>query len=158
MPLSLLGDDPPPRGGLLGSGAPAAAPEPPDYTDRYNTALSPGEEYAYQQWLALQSAAQGRDLARDNFDYDMRGAYLGGAARSDNDHLPDTYKKPNHPTFSDQSQYHGANGQTGGSWQQFGERWFFVPSQTNLDFHGEAGLRDYLRRADPTVQLMPPAS
>jgi len=130
---------------------------PPDMSDRYNTALTPAEELAYQQWASIQSAVQGRDINRDNFDYDMRGAFRSGALQSENGHYPDTFKKPNHPSFSDQSQYHGADGNQGGAWQNFGGRWFFAPGPTNMQLHGPEGLQRYFQQNDPGVQLrLPP--
>lgn len=131
---------------------------PPDLTERYNTALTPDEELAYQNWAQIQSALQNRDVNRDLFNYDLRGAFKSGATQSPNGHLPDTFKKPNHPSFSDQSQYHGVDGFTGGSWRQIGGQWVFTPGQTNLQLHGPAGLQQYFQQSDPNVRLNTPAS
>jgi hypothetical protein len=133
--------------------------DPLDMTDQYNTPLTPEGEAQYQQWLAQQSQAAGRDMSRDTYDYDMRGAFLGGAGRAGNGHYPDTYKKPNHPSFSDQSQYHGADGHLGGAWSQAPNgAWRFAPGPTNLQMHGPAGLQNYFQRGDPNViQDLPPA-
>ena len=90
--------------------------DPLDFTDRYNTPLDPQNEVLYQAWLRDQSQAAGRDMSNDAYNYDMRGAFLGGAGRADNNHWPDTFKKPNHPSFSSQSMYHGADGHMGGQW------------------------------------------
>src|SRR5690348_15736433 len=38
-------------------------------------------------------------------DYDLQGAYEAGIVPSANQHFPDTFKKPNHPTFSIESKY-----------------------------------------------------
>lgn len=127
----------------------------PDMTNQYNTSLDPGQEAQYQRWLQLQSALNNRDMSGDNTNYDMRGAFVSGATQAGNAHWPDTFKKPNHPTFSDQSQYNGVDGHTGGSWSQMGQRWYFSPSATNLQMHGVAGLQNYLQQSDPTVSLMP---
>lgn len=85
--------------------------EEEDMTDQYNTPLDDEEERRYHDWAA-QNHREG-----DSFDYDMRGAWKQGE-RGDpqTGHFPDTYKKPNHPTFSDQSRYHGAGGRMGGRW------------------------------------------
>jgi hypothetical protein len=83
-----------------------------DLTNQYNTPLTPDEETRYQEW-AKQNHREG-----DSFDYDMRGAWKEGIqADPSTGHFPDTYKKPNHPTFSDESQYHGADGRMGGHWK-----------------------------------------
>lgn len=50
-------------------------------------------------------------------DYDLRGAFKAGLQPSpENGHWPDTYKKPNHPTFSDQSIYAKDRPDLAGSW------------------------------------------
>jgi hypothetical protein len=88
-----------------------SVPDEEDMTDQYNTDLSPEEEQRYHQW------AEQNNRQKDTFDYDMRGAWKQGE-RGDpsTGHFPDTYKKPNHPTFSDQRRYHGAGGRMGGRW------------------------------------------
>lgn len=40
-------------------------------------------------------------------DYDYQGAFLHGARPGPDGHWPDTWKKPNHPTFSNESIYAG---------------------------------------------------
>ena len=131
--------------------------DPRDYSGRYNTVLSPEQETRYQQWLQLQSALSRRDMGRDNYDYDMRGAFLGGAGQAGNGHWPDTYKKPNHPSFSDQSQYHGVDGNTGGAWVQDPQQgWQFTPGPTNLQMHGPQRLQEYFQQTDPDVRLVLP--
>jgi hypothetical protein len=78
-----------------GGGRIMLAPEDP-----YSTPLSLHDEAAYQAWK-IQNAP--RDSGAD---YDLRGAYLANMQRDpDNGHMGDRFKKPNHPTFSDQSQY-----------------------------------------------------
>lgn len=66
----------------------------------YDTKLSPSEEQSFQQWKAVNAPKD------SGVDYDLRGAYKAGVSPSaSNGHWPDTYKKPNHPTFSNQSIY-----------------------------------------------------
>lgn len=131
--------------------------DPPDFTNRYNTALSPADERGYQNWVRIMSAANGRDMTQDSFDYDMRGAFKAGAGQSDNGHMPDTFKKPNHPTFSDQSQYNGVDGNQGGSWLPFGAgRWAFQASPTNVQMHGADSLQQYFSRVEPNNPLFLP--
>lgn len=124
-------------------------PEPPDYSDRYNTKLSSPDEKQFQA---------AHPNPGDSFDYDMRGAWKSGATQAGNGHYPDTFKKPNHPTFSDQSQYHGVDGNVGGSWGggQNGQPWSYTPSATNLQMHGAQGLQDYFKRTEPDVSLAMP--
>lgn len=71
--------------------------------DDFNTAVP--DEAAFQAWKAINAP---RDSGAD---YDLRGAYLANLQRDANDHMNDRFKKPNHPTFSDQSQYAVGNQQ-----------------------------------------------
>lgn len=68
--------------------------------DDYNTKLSEGEEKKFQYWKQ-------KYAPRDSgYDYDLRGAYKEGLKPDPlTGHWPDTYKKPNHETFSDESKY-----------------------------------------------------
>ena len=67
--------------------------------DDYNTKLSPMDEKAFQLWRA-------KNMPNDSgADYDQRGAYSAGLNQQPNGHWEDQFKKPNHPTFSDQSTY-----------------------------------------------------
>ena len=66
----------------------------------YDTKLDPDEEAAFQQWKAQVAPNDSGE------DYDLRGAFKSGFTPDpETGHFPDQYKKPNHPTFSDQSQY-----------------------------------------------------
>lgn len=147
---------------------------PDDMTNRYNTPLDPGQEFGYGQWLQLQSAMRNRDVGRDNFDYDMRGAYQqaqptpqypstftlpeqGDAAPNPEAHFTDTFKKPNHPTFSDQSMNQGRDGQVGGTWASAGGQTYFQPGPANLQQWGQGPLQDYFKQAEPDVALIPPS-
>lgn len=137
------------------------ADEPPDMTNQYNTALSPQDEAAYQAWGKQQAATperNGRNPASDTYDYDMRGFWKSGMKFAGNGHGGDLYKKPNHPTFSNQSQYSGRDGYKGGTWSggQDGAPWGFTPSQTNLNNTGVAGLERYFGDAEPGNYLMLP--
>lgn len=129
--------------------------DPPDYTDQYNTALDPMREAQFQNWLQQRSQQSGRPAANDLFDYDLRGAWQAGLTPDPRGHLPDTYKKPNHPTFSDQSQYH-SDATPGGQWMQQGDGWAFQASPTNVQTYGGSGLMDYFRRVEPGNTLMLP--
>lgn len=119
---------------------------PPDFSDMFNTQLEQQEEAAFQDYIA--KSGRSRDLA----DYDMRGAFKAGLTGKDG-HLPDTYKKPNHPTFSDESQYSGGAYQ-GGKWEKQDGRWTYTPSGINLLYHGGNGLQDYFNRVEPDSTLI----
>ena len=130
--------------------------DPWDYSGRYNTELAPADEAAYRQWAAQLSAKLKRDITRDAYDYDMQGAWKAGAGAAENGHFPDTFKKPNHPTFSDQSQYHGVDEQYGGTWGSEVGAFTFTPGPANLKAMSREQLLEYLKRADPGVQLRMP--
>lgn len=134
-----------------------------DYTDRYNTPLSYKQEQAFQKW----AAANGRSA--DLADYDLRGWWLQNGmptgAPKKGEHFTDLFKKPNHPTFSDQSIYHGMRPDTGewdarlqgGTWQDLGNGKFsFTPGATNLQMHEPQALIDYFNRVEPGNQLILP--
>jgi hypothetical protein len=116
--------------------------ETPDMTGRYNTQLSPADETKFQAWGAA-NTKDGRNPANDTFDYDMRGfwkASEGNPTFADNGHAGDAFKKPNHPSFSDQSQYSGQDGYKGGHWNDVGDgKYTFDPSSTNVGMHGLEG-------------------
>lgn len=81
-------------------------------TGNFDTPLSPTEEAQFQQWKARYAP---RDTGED---YDLRGAFKAGLTPDPvTGHWPDTFKKPNHPTFSNESQYAGAAPGLAGSWQ-----------------------------------------
>lgn len=123
--------------------------EPKDFTNEYNTKLSSEEEKEFQKW----AKEQGRE--RDLFDYDLRGAWKemqsGSMQEDDRGHLGDKYKKPNHPTFSNQSIY--SNDQNiGGKWEERGGQTVFTPgrklSKAEADF-----LQRYFAEVEPGVVL-----
>ncbi len=128
-----------------------------DFTDQYNTALPPAQERAFQNWTAAQSKAVGRDLSKDSYDYDMRGWFAkNGAVDLKGGHLTDEFKKPNHPTFSTFSKYHGVSGNQGGRWQQNGNAWTFTPGETNLKNFSTEEMQDYFKRVEPGNQVILP--
>jgi hypothetical protein len=113
-----------------------------DYSDRYNTKLSDDEETGYRDW-AKKNKREG-----DVYDYDMRGAWKEGIGADDSGHFPDTYKKPNHPSFSDESKYHGTDGQEGGKWSKKDGKDVFTPGKTNKALRSRKEMEDYFSRED----------
>jgi len=128
----------------------------PDMTDQYNTKLSTGDETKYKQWQQQQSQIVGRNLSADERDYDMRGFWKANPTFSYADpsqHLNDTYKKPNHPTFSNESIYSGKDGYVGGQWVEDNGNWNYVASPTNLQMRSEADLQEYFKKHEPNSKL-----
>lgn len=120
---------------------------PPDYSALFNTQLTPDQEAAFQQW------AGGR--MGDLFDYDLRGAWQSNAQEAANGHLPDTWKKPNHPTFSSGSQYSTPD-TTGGEWAENGPAWEFRATPFNMQMTGGDRLQRYFDRVEQGNRLVLP--
>lgn len=103
-----------------------------DYSDKFNTQLTEDEEKQYQAW------AKKIGHERDVYDYDLRGAWKAGAAQAENGHFPDTFKKPNHPTFSVESKYHDGKNYVGGHWVvENGQNIFIGPHGERRDDNGK---------------------
>lgn len=145
-------------------GEDASAGDDTFYTDNYNTDLSPKAEEKFQAWLKEQSKAKGRDMSKDLMDYDLRGFWKSGAhAEEKSGHGPDTYKKPNHPTFSDESKYSGMLAPHGGNYM--GGKWdkdddnndTFTPSEHMMAHtHNRDTLKKYMAEREPNTILILP--
>jgi hypothetical protein len=140
--------------------------DPYDYTSQFNTELPPALEAQFQRWLKQ----SGRN---DAYDYDIRGAWLSatqgnpetqwlvGVGRPESrGHLPDTWKKPNHPTFSSGSQYQ-SEGVTGGEWQPRDAeqtQWNYLASPHNMRMQEQPNaLRKYFQQVEQRNTLVEPA-
>lgn len=121
--------------------------DPNDFSDRYNTKLSPAEEKEFKKW------AKENNKTKDVYDYDLRGFWKDKQEFADNGHGSDKYKKPNHPTFSDQSQYHGKEGNVGGKWAEKNGKVSFTPSETNIRNMSAEELKYYFQKYEPGVEL-----
>jgi hypothetical protein len=130
------------------------------FRGRFNTELTPEETFSYHNWLDEESKKTGKDRSNDAIDYDLQGFYKDGQTFSEeNGHGSDRYKKPNHPTFSDQSRYHGikdANGTwEGGAWGEDANGTTFTPSKRMLETtHPANWLRSYMRDVEPGTTLL----
>lgn len=92
----------------------------------YDTQLTPEEEKQFQAWKAKYAPND------TGADYDLRGAFKAGLTPEANGHFSDRFKKPNHPTFSVESQYAvGDNLAKAGHWD--GDKYIpatgFMPTQ-----------------------------
>ena len=121
-----------------------------DYSDKFNTELTPEEEAEFQSW------AKENNRERDSYDYDIRGAWKelksGSMSEDERGHLGDKYKKPNHPTFSDQSVYNGKDGVAGGTWSEVDGKTVFTPGRMLSKREAEY-LSDYFKLVEPDVKL-----
>jgi len=86
-------------------------------------------------------------------DYDLQGAYLDAAKANGRLHMTDKFKKPNHMTFSDGSQYSTPQTQ-GGRWVGTGQpnpsnpaedQFLFWASPYNLTQHPMSVMEEYFR-------------
>ena len=120
-----------------------------DYSNKFNTQLTPNEELLFLEW------AKQNNRLNDVYDYDLRGAYrelMSGAMKeAANGHLGDKYKKPNHPTFSNQSIYHDLRN-VGGHWTKFCNVDVFVPSNSNS--YSKQELQHYFKTREPNSILI----
>jgi hypothetical protein len=130
-------------------------PEDPYFQNNFNTKLSPAMEAEFQRQYPDPKSTQ---------DYDLRGAWQNGISKSDDPsgrgHLPDTFKKPNSPTFSDESIYHGTTAPFGGTWQggkweqSNGPNWSYTPSTTMLKYtHDPIKLQEYMKKYESNAEL-----
>lgn len=90
----------------------------------YETRLNPGEEQDFQAWKAENAPED------SGADYDFRGAFKAGVEPAENGHWPDTFKKPNHPTFSNESIYAPGAPNLAGTWD--GENYIPNPRSSKL--------------------------
>jgi hypothetical protein len=133
------------------------------YKNNFNTKLSQKELQQYNQWIKEQSISKKRDMSNDHMDYDMQGYWKNSRDSVDSSgrgHFPDTYKKPNHPTFSDQSIYHNTPSNKGfiyqgGKWSEDGST--YTPSETMLrNTHSKEWLQEYMKKREPNTRLILP--
>lgn len=119
----------------------------PDLTNFYNTPLGQQKEAEYQQW----AVANGKNPTGETFDYDLRGYFaLTDGASLSGGHLTDQFKKPNHPTFSEESMYHGVDGQYGGHWD---DNKTFTPGETSM-WHPD-DLNGYFAKYEDEYSVSP---
>jgi site-specific DNA-cytosine methylase len=118
-----------------------------DLTTEYNTPLKPEERDDYNAYKAS-LGERGNDQ-----DYDLQGywlKYVKGQprlAKPAGEHFVDEFKKPNHPTFSDESVYHKTKDQygyelQGGKW--YGDSAYLPPETIRQNPEKMAQLRKYL--------------
>ena len=122
--------------------------------DKYNTKLDPGEEKEYQNFVADASLQTGRDYSQNENDYDLRGFFKEkgqSGLTASTAHGPDTYKKPNHPTFSNESKYSTPQN-PGGVW--FGGNFMPSDKQVNTPLKVKK-LKQYWNRVEPGKLLLP---
>ena len=120
--------------------------------DLFATALSQQDEGRYQDWRQRLPG----NLSNDG-DYDLRGAFLAAAQANGRLHMTDQFKKPNHMSFSDGSQYSTPQ-HMGGHWSDTGmpnpntpgeDQFVFWASPYNMQQHGMLPTQRYFDAAEP---------
>jgi hypothetical protein len=117
------------------------------FFNKYNTSLDEKEINEFDKWIEKESAKKGRNVLMDKGAYDIQGFWKSGDWKNvDSDgHGTDTWKKPNHPTFSNQSKYHGADGFYGGNWT---EKAGYQPSKQTLELYSP-DYYEWLFKSEP---------
>ncbi|MCQ4813567.1 hypothetical protein [Cloacibacillus evryensis] len=126
-----------------------------DFTNKYNTPLSVPEEEKFQAWAKQESTKRNYDVTSDLSMYDLRGMWKEYGGYDANGHGNDKFKKPNHPTFSKESKFNGADGYFGGEWKEDNEGHLsFVASNTNQKFYKRKTLEKIFQKYEPGVSLV----
>ena len=123
-----------------------------DFSDRYNTSLNYEQGQEFRTWVERMSVEQGRNVLLDMYDYDLQGAWLDGCAYDGrNGHMPDTYKKPNHPTFSVSSIYAGIDRYRAGTWTEQDGIWTYQATTSNM--YSKDELIEYFEHVEVKARL-----
>ena len=127
------------------------------FLNNFNTFIPPEKFGDFYNWVSSESESQGRDITMDMEDYDIQGYWLSGdwGKKDVRGHGSDRWKKPNHPTFSNESIYHGKEW-LGGEWGEKKGKGFFKPGKTNLELWQPEGLQKYFREREPGIELLLP--
>ena len=135
------------------------------FRSNFNTPLTPEEEKEFKTWAKENK----KDPKLETTDYDLRGFWKNGEDFAGNGHGTDLYKKPNHPSFSEESMYHGSptpsgGRYVGGKWnipnqadEALGVKGTFVPSTEMLETtHPPELLERYFKKREPDYDLVLP--
>lgn len=127
------------------------------YPERFfNTNLNKDDEEAYQVWLQSLKDNNIINQHDNGMNYDYRGYWQDyfkdvkePPALQAGVHLPDAYKKPNHPTFSKESKYaKGPYEQFAGSWD--GEK--FIRPEVRYPIEDQQSYLDMMHLTEVTPE------
>ena len=93
------------------------------------TKLTPNQQAKFNKWKGQLP----KNLQNEG-NYDLKGLWKANPTiqPSANQHFPDTYKLPNHPTFSDESIYFNQNTQPyAGHWNETDSSYNYIPYDTS---------------------------
>jgi hypothetical protein len=132
----------------------------PDFTKSFNSKMNEQEGSDFKMWLMDEFKDTGKDWKKDMADYDVQGFFKAGETLRGG-HGTDKYKKPSHPTFSNESIYSGSpspnGGQyIGGQWGREGDRDTYTPHQSQFDngTHNEELMRKYFGEEEEGNKLI----
>ena len=132
--------------------------------ESFDTALSPEELKSYNTFAQQYANVKGlRNVSDASKDYDLQGWYKANQTNlpelNSNIHFKDTWKKPNHITFSDQSMYSTPE-HAGGKWLNENENetgaWSYLPSEHNLKTTPSDRYQEYFKNYEPNSTLLLP--
>jgi len=116
----------------------------------YDTTLKGDKIQGYRDW----ANASGKNPELEEKDYDLRGFYLEHPEpMKPGEHGIDKFKKPSHPTFSDESKYSGTGSARGGRWITKRDGTHFIPGPTNMRNFTYQQLREYFENYEPEAHL-----
>lgn len=93
-----------------------------------------------------------------DYDYDAYKKAFPDKEITSESHGPDTFKLPNHITFSNESMYH-SDETPGGRWDKKDDgSWSFTPSSFNLQQHSSEELKTYFDKYEKGNELILPDS
>lgn len=117
----------------------------------FDTPLTSSEEIRFQSWKKTYAPNDSGE------DYDLRGAFKAGLKPDPKTgHWPDTFKKPNEPTFSNESIYAKYAPDKAGHWEGPNHDQYVPASPIQIDpATGERiGQSDYMTRQNALIDKM----
>jgi hypothetical protein len=122
------------------------------FINNFNTSLSKKDEAKFNKWLSEAYNKYGTELSKDLFTYDLRGYWKTADYKDKVEfmqrkaHAPDTFKKPSHPTFSNESKYHEEDGKwKGGIWSEDGSEFHVSPEMLKNTHKLDGWFGDFMR-------------
>ena len=120
----------------------------------FDARLTADERDRFDAW---KREAQAKGVNVGTEDYDLQGWWKNRerdlGPDGDTGHFSDKYKKWNHPTFSEESQFSSPQHQ-GGKWTQAADgRDVFTPGPENLKRYTPDQIRDYFAKNEPDAIL-----